>query len=138
MSSASGRAAQTRQPACTLERRAGGVGVFRRHLQPPRSCQRRRGSRPPTRALFEAIKDGTIFKDFSLFRGAPQEEGRLVERPLYRPADMRQMGPFKVSPMGFGTWSWVSGGMLLHLCCSTLQQFESWPQTDSRPLRAAL
>jgi hypothetical protein len=32
-----------------------------------------------------------------------------VERPLYRPSDMKQMGPFKVSPMGFGTWSWVRG-----------------------------
>lgn len=30
------------------------------------------------------------------------------ERPLYRPQEMVQMGPFKVSPMGFGTWAWVS------------------------------
>ena len=28
------------------------------------------------------------------------------EKPLYRDSDMVQMGPFKSSPLGFGTWSW--------------------------------
>ena len=30
----------------------------------------------------------------------------LAERPLFRPSDMVQMGPFKTSPLGFGTWAW--------------------------------
>ena len=33
-------------------------------------------------------------------------DGKLTERPLYRPSEMVQMGPFKSSPMGFGTWAW--------------------------------
>lgn len=45
---------------------------------------------------------------------------KLAERPLFKPSEMVQMGPFKVSPMGFGTWSWVSrsgrrGGLRLQL-----------------------
>lgn len=74
---------------------------------------RRRPHPPPTRttALFESLKQQTegLLQGFPLFRGsAPpsSEDGQLVERPLYRPSDMKQMGPFKVSPMGFGTWSW--------------------------------
>ncbi|EFN55619.1 hypothetical protein CHLNCDRAFT_23295 [Chlorella variabilis] len=43
-----------------------------------------------------------------MFGGSSKEDSSsgLVERPLYRPQEMQQMGPFKVSPMGFGTWSW--------------------------------
>jgi pyridoxine 4-dehydrogenase len=29
-----------------------------------------------------------------------------AERPLFRAADAVQMGPFKVAPMGLGTWAW--------------------------------
>lgn len=38
---------------------------------------------------------------------APPASG-LAERPLYKPSEMVQMGPFKVSPMGFGTWAWCA------------------------------
>jgi len=31
---------------------------------------------------------------------------KLSERPLYRSSEMVQMGPFKVSPLGMGTWAW--------------------------------
>lgn len=57
----------------------------------------------------------------TLFRRAepePQLPGGLVEKPLYRPSEMVQMGPFKVSPMGFGTCSWVSGPLLCYLVCA--------------------
>jgi len=30
----------------------------------------------------------------------------LQEKPLYRKEEMVQMGPFKSSPLGFGTWAW--------------------------------
>ena len=37
----------------------------------------------------------------------PFRRSGVGERPLYRPREMVSMGPFKVSPMGFGTWAWV-------------------------------
>ncbi|KAL4421934.1 hypothetical protein ABPG77_007876 [Micractinium sp. CCAP 211/92] len=67
-------------------------------LRGPQAQQRRkRGAQPPA-AFFQ-----TLFR-----RAEPQQQlpGGLVEKPLYRPSEMVQMGPFKASPMGFGTWSW--------------------------------
>ena len=70
-----------------------------RQQQRRRLRQRGRQAPQPPQALFQ-----------SLFKWPQQEapgRGGLAEKTLYRPQEMVQMGPFKVSPMGFGTWSWV-------------------------------
>lgn len=101
--SATGRqAAQGQQAAWTRGRRRAAALPS---CPPARRQPLRRGCvAPPTQALFQSI-----LKDLPMFGGSSKEDSSsgLVERPLYRPQEMQQMGPFKVSPMGFGTWSWV-------------------------------
>lgn len=46
----------------------------------------------------------TALFNFSL--RAPTPTSKLNERPLYRSNEMVNMGPFKVSPLGLGTWAW--------------------------------
>lgn len=49
---------------------------------------------PPTRTrAFE------VLRDFSVLTG-------MMGKRLYREDEMLQMGPFKVSPLGLGTWAW--------------------------------
>lgn len=56
----------------------------------------RRAAAPP-QAFFQSL--------FKRAEAAPTAGG-LVEKPLYKPSEMVQMGPFKASPMGYGTWAW--------------------------------
>lgn len=87
--------------------------ISRAHLGPPSlngrhtRARRQRSAQPPA-AFFQAL-----FR-----RVEPQQQlpGGLVEKPLYRPNEMVQMGPFNVSPMGFGTWSWVRASSAPLLC----------------------
>ena len=83
------------QVACSARQAGWGAQQQQRRRQ----RQRNRQAPQPPQALFQSI-----------FKWPQQEapgKGGLVEKPLYRPQEMVQMGPFKVSPMGFGTWSWV-------------------------------
>lgn len=108
MTSAPCQAAASHQRASwTAQRSSGSSG-----LAAPSRRRSRRVQPAPAQAFFQSLfKEGALFKDGSLFRDGNSSGPRLAERPLYRPQEMVQMGPFKVSPMGFGTWSW--GNQLL-------------------------
>jgi hypothetical protein len=103
MASAACCAAQHQQ-AGWAARRAGSAGASSRPSPLNRQPFRRSSRPPPTQAKLQSL-----FQD--LFRPQPVKleiAPGIIERPLYQPSQMKQMGPFKVSPMGFGTWSWVS------------------------------
>jgi pyridoxine 4-dehydrogenase len=59
-------------------------------------------TRTPTRAFFNFNISSPKFPSI----GGGGGGSKLTERPLYRPSEMVQMGPFKVSPLGMGTWAW--------------------------------
>lgn len=74
-----------------LHQRQSGLFSSRRSTA-PRSARRW----APCQALFQ----------FNFPSLQPKQQSGIAEKPLYRPNEMVQMGPFKVAPMGFGTWSW--------------------------------
>ena len=57
---------------------------------------RQTGRRIPTQAFFRLPLSQLQLPGTSKFS----------EKTLYRPNEMVQMGPFKVSPLGMGTWAW--------------------------------
>ena len=97
------------QAACSA--RQAGWGPQQQQQQRRQRQRGRQAPRPP-QALFQSI-----------FKWPQQEapgKGGLAEKPLYRSQEMVQMGPFKVSPMGFGTWSWVRLLLPLAAACAAL------------------
>lgn len=82
-----------------LRHRSPAAAPFRASRRAPRPA--RRAAPQPPAAFFQ-----TLFKRPSQ---GDSGSGGLAEKPLYKPSEMVNMGPFKVSPMGFGTWSWVRG-----------------------------
>ncbi|PSC73909.1 pyridoxal chloroplastic [Micractinium conductrix] len=79
-----------------LRHRSPAAAPFRASRRAPRPA--RRAAPQPPAAFFQ-----TLFKRPSQ---GDSGSGGLAEKPLYKPSEMVNMGPFKVSPMGFGTWSW--------------------------------
>lgn len=59
-------------------------------------------SRPRSRT-----KASAAFRDFGKLVGSPPSIlSGVMDKRLYRGDEMLQMGPFKVSPLGLGTWAW--------------------------------
>ena len=93
-------AAAAARPAAAAPRRhltsmrAPAGAAARPAAAPARPPPRRRASTAPRAAL----------PDLSQLLRLPG--AGPAERPLFRAADAVQMGPFKVAPMGIGTWAW--------------------------------
>ncbi len=79
----------------------------RDHTQsrPLRQQRRRRPGRQHLTAPCQANFLSQLFQRGS--KDTQESDGRLVERPVYKPSEMIELAPgVKISPMGLGTWAW--------------------------------
>ena len=77
----------------------------------------RRRSRTGTQPRIQALFDLNFLPSFPSSSSSSSSSGKFTEKLVYSKKDMVQMGPFKSSPIGFGTCAFCQLAKQLLLLC---------------------